>query len=258
MPTPFPGMDPYLELSSLWPDVHNRLIVQIADALTPRLRPRYYVAIEERTCLVSPSDLVFAGRADVAVVRPVPEPVPLQPSVAGGSSPVIVDVPLPDEVHETYLEVRPTGQARVVTLLEILSPANKHLGDGRDQYLRKRLSVLGSMTNLVEIDLLRAGQPMPFSGYSEHSDYRILVSRACQRPRAELLPFALRQPIPSFRVPLLPGDEEPEIALDQLLHTLYDRAGYDLRINYHVAPEPPLDDDDQTWADELLRASGVR
>jgi len=48
MATPFPGMDPYLERSDVWPDVHNRLIVALADYLAPRVRPRYYVSIEQR------------------------------------------------------------------------------------------------------------------------------------------------------------------------------------------------------------------
>lgn len=40
MPSPFPGMDPYLE-GYLWPDVHNALASKIRQLLTPLLRPRY-------------------------------------------------------------------------------------------------------------------------------------------------------------------------------------------------------------------------
>ncbi|MBV8886966.1 MAG: DUF4058 family protein [Chroococcidiopsidaceae cyanobacterium CP_BM_RX_35] len=33
MPSPFPGMDPYLEQPALWSSFHSRLIVAIADAI---------------------------------------------------------------------------------------------------------------------------------------------------------------------------------------------------------------------------------
>jgi len=185
MPTPFPGMDPYLEQPDLWPDLHNSLIVALRDELAPRLRPRYYVAIKERTYTVEPADLVLAGRADVAVVRPEraqsPD-APALPSSADGA--VIVEVELPDLIRETYLEVRAAADGQIITLIAILSPTNKRPGEGRGQYLRKRRAVLGSLTYLVEIDLLCGGEPMPVQRWWGRSDYRIMVSRGEQRPRA--------------------------------------------------------------------------
>ena len=59
MPSPFPGMDPYLERASLWPNVHNSLIIALRDDLASRLRPRYYVAVEERTVRLTPDDLAL-------------------------------------------------------------------------------------------------------------------------------------------------------------------------------------------------------
>lgn len=70
MPTPFPGMDPYLEHHTLWPNVHSRLVIALADDLAPRLRPRYCVAVEERTILSGPGDLTFALRPDAVVIEP--------------------------------------------------------------------------------------------------------------------------------------------------------------------------------------------
>lgn len=249
MPTPFPGVDPYLERPGLWPDVHNRLIVRIADELAPQLRPRYFVSIEERTYTAAPGDLAFAGRADLAVVQPSGDgSTEWETSSARDTVLVTVELPLPDEIRETYLEIRSVADDRVITVLEVLSPSNKRPGEGREQYLRKRLSVLGTLTHLVEIDLLRGGQPMPMYGYQGTSDYRVLISRAERRPHADLLAFSLRQPIPPFRLPLQPGDREPEIDLNRLLHALYDRAGYDLRIDYRDPPEPSLAGNDQEWA----------
>jgi Protein of unknown function (DUF4058) len=257
MPTPFPGMDPYLEQASLWANVHNSLIIALRDELAPRLRPRYYVAVEERTVHMAPEDLSFAARPDVAVVERGPGSTTAV-AVPSGSDVLTVDVPMLDDLHETFLEIHEIGSANVVTIVEILSPTNKIAGEGRRQYLQKRLNVFSSLTSMVEIDLLRAGEPMPVYGFAGHSDYRILVSRGQRRPRAELRPFGLRQPIPAFRLPLQPGDHEPEVALTPLLHALYDRAGYDLRIDYRRDPAPPLTADDLAWAEALLRAAGLR
>lgn len=258
MPTPFPGMDPYLEQPDLWQNVHNSLIVALRDDLAPRLRPRYFVAIEERTYQGLASSLTFAGRPDVAALR-AREPAPrYQAGQAAGATLVTVELPLPDIVRETYLEVRARDMDRMVTVVEILSPSNKLPGEGRELYERKRLKVLGSLTNLVEIDLLRAGPPMTMAGNGRDASYRILISRSLARPQADLLIFGVRDPIPDFPLPLQPGEEEPLVELNRLLHELYDRAGYDLRIDYRAEPEPPLEEEDAAWADVLLRQAGLR
>ncbi len=254
MPTPFPGMDPYLERPSLWPNVHSSLIIAIRDEIAPLLRPRYYVAVEERMVSVGPDDLLFAVRPDVAVVGlPVPKDVGVASSEHAGRI-VTVALPMPEQMRETYLEIREARGDQVVTVLEILSPTNKLPGEGRRQYEQKRLALLGTRAHLVEIDLLRTGQAMPMLGYAGHSDYRILISRAEKRPLADLLPFRVREPIPTFRLPLQPGDDEPELDANRLLHAVYDRAGYDLRIDYAAAPDPPLSDEDAAWAASLMRA----
>lgn len=259
MPSPFPGMDPYLEAPGLWPNVHNSLIVALRDDLAPRLRPRYYVALEERTVRLSSDDIVFVTRPDVAVAQASErQEQPLRAASAPIVEAMTVEVPLPDDVREVYLEIRTANTDHVITVLELLSPTNK-VGEGRQQYERKRLEIFGTLTHLVEIDLLRAGQPMPLRGFTQHNGYRILVSRASQRPKAELFAFGIQQAIPDVHLPLQSGDDEPVIALNHMLHTLYDRAGYDLRIDYRKAPPPPaLSPDDAAWLDEHLKAAGRR
>jgi hypothetical protein len=257
VPSPFPGLDPYLEHPTLWPGVHNGLIAALQLALAPQLRPRYYVAIEERLYITEPDQRVFVGRPDLAVVGHPEVEAGLQPAPSA-SSVLAVQVPLPDEVRETYIEVRETGTDYVVTVLEILSPTNKRLGRGRRLYEDKRMEVLASTTHLVEIDLVRAGEPMPITGYGSASDYRILVSRGDCRPNATLYAFGVRQPIPLFSLPLKPGDQEPTVDLGRILQDLYDRASYDLRLNYTGDPDPPLPSVEVAWADQLLRQKGLR
>ena len=242
MLTPFPGMDPYLENRALWPNVHNSLIAALRDDLAPRLRPRYFVAVEERTYVSGPDGLTFSGRPDVAVNQVREAAVAYRvDTLVSRAGVATVELPVPDVVRETFLEIRDRDD-RVVTVLEILSPANKAPGPGRDLYRRKRKQVLDSLTNLVEIDLLRAGQPMEMEGDYPPSHYRILVSRGATRPRADLHYFSVRDPIPDFPLPLQPDEAEPLVATNQLLHDLYDRAGYDLQLKYGEEPEPPLEE----------------
>ena len=160
-----------------------------------------------------------------------------------------------DEVSENFLEIREVHTGKLVTILELLSPVNKLNDEGRQQYLQKRSHILLSQTNLVEIDLLRAGNPMPVVGQPVASDYRILVSRAWQRPRAQLYPFNLQQPIPLFPLPLLRQDDPPEVDLGAILHALYERARFDLRLDYTQPPVPPLEAEDAAWAGELISGS---
>lgn len=259
MPSPFPGMDPYLERPGLWPNIHSRLIVAIGDELVPVLRPRYYVAIEERTVLLGPDDLALTFRPDVTVARSSrPVEAAGRLPTAGLPGVVTVELPMLEEVREVYLEIREVGTDRVITVIEVLSPTNKLPGMGRRQYEQKRLSLLGTLTHLVEIDLLRAGEPMPMLGAPPPSDYRILVSRGERRPQADLAPFSVRQPVPPVPIPLQPGDSEPLLDLNRILHTQYERAGLDLRIDYRQVAEPPLQGEDATWVDALLRQAGLR
>ena len=258
MPSPFPGMDPYLERASLWPNVHNSLITALRDDLAPRLRPRYFVGVEERAVLAIEDDDASATRPDVTVATTPPEAGGIQEAAAAYAVPAPIVVLLPDTVRLVYLEVRTTDGDRLVTAIELLSPFNKRPGRGRQSYERRRGRILASGAHLVEIDLLRAGRPMPLANPIPATDYRILVSPAPERPRATLYAFDLTQPIPPIPVPLLPGDEPPRVDLGAVLHALYDRAGYDLRIDYRSGPEPPLRTDVRAWVDDLLREHGLR
>jgi hypothetical protein len=202
-------------------------------------------------------DLVFVGRPDLAVAPASALPI-VAPQAATTSTLVLeVDVPMPDEVSENFLEIHEVKTGRLITIVELLSPVNKLHKQGREEYERKRGYVFRSWTSLVEVDLLRAGEPMPIIGAQVKSDYRLLVSRGTHRPRAVLIAFTLRQPIPAFTLPLLPDDAEPEVTLNDILHDLYRRARFDLRLDYTQPPIPSLSEADRAWAQELIQASGI-
>jgi hypothetical protein len=247
-------MNPWLERPGLWPDVHNRLIAALGDVLGPRLRPRYYVALEERVYGESAQGLALVGRPDLAVVGGSGG-AGRRGATGSATAVVEVEVPVTDRIRETYLEVRGAPEGEVVTVIEILSPSNKRNGEGRRAYIEKRTAAFASLTSLVEIDFLRAGESMPVVRGRPASDYSILISRFWARPRADLLPFSVRDEIPSLPVPLRRSEEEPTLDLGAILHGLYDRASYDLRIDYARPPDPPLREDDAAWAQERLKAA---
>lgn len=153
---------------------------------------------------------------------------------------------------ESYLEIREVATGYVVTVIEILSPTNKR-GKGRETYEDKRQEILASPTNLVEIDLLRIGKPMPIMGKIPESHYRLLVARKNSRPLAQLYPFSLRSSIPKFSLPLKLGDTEPVVDLQQLLGEIYEQASFDLAIDYTQQPIPPLKEEDKIWLQEILK-----
>jgi Protein of unknown function (DUF4058) len=265
MPSPFPGMDPYLEHPDFWQETHNRLIVAIADSIMPQIRPKYEIAIDKRIYEItdpndSNGDSLLVGIPDVAIKRQSNTPDVPTRSVATATItlPTTVKVPTSEKIKQAYLEVREIATKQVVTAIEILSPVNKRSGEGRITYLKKRQSILGSLTHLVEIDLLRSWEPMPILNSAIQSDYRVLVSRSDRRPFAELYAFNLRDSLPVFPLPLREEDVEPIVNLPELLAGIYDRAGYDYRIDYDRDPVPSLSEENRVWAKELLQAMEVR
>ncbi|BBD66442.1 hypothetical protein NIES4072_62880 [Nostoc commune NIES-4072] len=174
------------------------------------------------------------------------------------SEPIKVKIPMPVSIREGYLEVREVETEILITTIEILSPTNKRIGKGRQIYEEKRAQVLASRTNLVEIDLLRKGDPMPMMGNDIQSHYRLLVCRGDRRPYADLYAFNLPDIIPAFPLPLRSGDTEPVIDLQTLLNEVYDIYGYDLVVDYSQQPVPALSEADAAWADALLQHKGLR
>jgi hypothetical protein len=118
--------------------------------------------------------------------------------------------------------------------------------------------VLQSFTSLVEIDLLRIGAPMEMEPIPA-TDYRILVAAGWERARGTVYAVTLSQPLPDVPVPLREREAPAMLAMGTLLAEIYDRARYDLSVDYRQPPpEPALSAEDASWVDELLRASGLR
>jgi hypothetical protein len=261
MSSPFPGMNPYLEHPELFPGLHHLLISEIARFLSPQLRPKYRVAVEVRTYETSDEDSLQVGIPDVTIRSrqtakdsTINNVAVAEPTV----EPVKVRIPIPLTIKEGYLEVREVGTEALITTIEILSPSNKRSRKGRQKYLKKRETILETRTNLVEIDLLRKGQPMPILGNKIQSNYRILIYRGDTRPIADLYAFDLQNVIPSFFLPLRSDDREPVINLQELLHQVYEIYDYDLVVDFSQEAVPALSEEEKVWVDEILKKKGLR
>lgn len=254
----FPGMDPWLEQPELWPDVHNSLIGSIRDALAASLQPRYFVRIEERAYIWSFDDLRAIGVPDVSVkpVRAAALSPPLEPGgVAVLGDVEVVEFLFPEPVTETFIRIVDAAQREVVTVIEVLSPSNKQNRQDRDAYIHKRDQLLESEVNFVEIDLMRAGEPLPNYPNAAKHDYRIMVKHAARGRRGTAFGFGVRSKVPTIPIPLRNPDPDVPLALNDVLHGLFDRACYHLSIDYDQPPVPPLRPSDVDWAAAIIRAA---
>jgi len=155
------------------------------------------------------------------------------------------------------VEIRDVEHRQLVTVIEILSPTNKR-GEGYDEYLGKRDRILRSTAHLMEIDLLRKELRVPMQGTLPSSPYFIFLSRFDQRLLTDIWPIPLDQPLPEVPVPLLPGDADSTLDLQEALTNVYDDSGLKYMIDYCKSPEIPLSPGQEAWVDEGLRAVGLR
>ncbi|MEL6160774.1 MAG: DUF4058 family protein [Cyanobacteria bacterium J06623_5] len=265
MPSLFPGMNPYLEQSAFWSPFHNRLMVGLANRIAPALRPHYYVEVETRSYMDTLGGELLIGIPDAVVLSDSQPDVAFDknsPSkgsnVAVKAMPQTVTLPVPVEIRERYLEVRELGRNQVVTAIELLSPANKKTGKGRETYEVKRASILSSASHFIEIDLLRSQSPFPIIGASCMGDYYVLVSRADRRPQADFYSFGLRDHLPEFLLPLKEPDEAVRVDLQSIFQEVCEQASYDLRIDYtQPMPAPELSAEDQMWVEGLVKSSSA-
>jgi len=263
VPSPFPGMDPYLEAPEIWVDFHNNLASEIQATLN-RVLPRRYIArlnpyvVYE---LVEIADIRIA-RPDIGVYETQPPEqttVPTATAVATITAPVTSLVALEEPVRLFSVEIREVGTMRLVTAIEILSPANKRSGhEAREEYLEKRRSLLRSSAHLIEIDLLRSGERMPLEKPVPKAAYYIVLSRVQKRPVVEVWPVQIWEKLPTVPVPLLHPDPDVLLDLNGVVASVYERGAYERIIDYRQPPPPPLTDEEAQWIDRWLREKGLR
>jgi hypothetical protein len=256
MASPFPGMDPYLEAPAFWPGVHTTLVVEMRREIARQLPSGYYAEIDQYVWVqeADPDRGPLVGKPDAFVAASSPVPAGTAAiAIAEPTARTALAAPKKKKGNRYIRIVDQTGN-RVVTVIELLSPANKDPGGDRDNYIAKRNEYLATGTNLVEMDLLRAGDRVPLGKPSPPpADYYVLVSRAKDFPRADVWGFTVRDAIPGIPVPLNPGSGTIPLFLRPGLDLAYEDAGCERRIDYSHPPAPPLRKADAEWAEELLR-----
>jgi hypothetical protein len=213
MPSPFPGMDPYLEAPRRWLEFHNHLAAEVCAALNRTLDPRYVASLTS--------------------------------SIAYQEMPLTL----------YRVEILTAEEEQLATAIEILSPSNKRRGheDALD-YRRKRRDLCRSSAHLMEIDLLRGDERPPLDEPVPEAPYYVLVSRAERRPRVQVWPIQLRDPLPAVPVPVLEPDPDAPLDLQAALTSAYERGAFTRKIDYQrPPPPPPLSVEEAAWVEAVLR-----
>ena len=261
MPSPFPGMDPWLESPGVFPDFHNSFIAYLRAALNAVLPPPYFAAIGTRVVITGGERDQFV-EPDVDVLRPFGSETDggtaLATKTTVEADPLIIEVER-DEVTEWFLEVRTgEGDNELITSIELLSISNKLGGSAsRGAYLLKQREMIERGVNLVEIDLLRRGTHttlVPYHSLSVRAryHYHVCIYRPAQPRRFETYPIQLSQPLPAINIPLKEIGEQVTISLQPIHERCYAEGAYDRRINYHHECVPSLTSSDAAWASVFL------
>ena len=251
-------MDPYLE-GSEWTSVHTELSTEIARQLAPKLAPKYVARTMQRfvsdipeSVSIEPGDIY----PDVGVFDARRQGGPVMEPFVAAAPAVELPTVIPTRVPLVTIEIRDVAERQLVTAIEVLSPTNKR-GDGYREYLDKRGRVLASVAHLIEIDLLRRGRRVPMQRPLPAAPYYVFVGRTERRPMVEVWPIQLPDRLPVVPVPLLEGDPDVPLDLQQALDRVYDGFRYDLSIDYTRPPDIPLTGSAADWAVERIRAAGI-
>lgn len=243
MPSPFPGMDPFIERDS-WEDFHTRLNVVMGDLLNERLPDRYVAKTETRVTIADPfedeplrnrvPDVFVTEASDSWAKRSDGE------TATAVATPLLTEFAQPEEAAQHFLTIRDTKSRTVLTVIETLSPDNKRGGQGPTQYETKRQEVLQPDASLVEIDLLRGGRRLRTVRPLPATEYVVFISRAWRRPDVDAYPIPLLMRLPVIAIPLT--EDEPPVPLDlqAAVNAVYDRGRYSVDLNYEKPLAPPL------------------
>lgn len=258
--SPFPGMDPWLE--PFWGDVHSRFVVYLADQINEQL-PRDLQARVEESLTVDTDNYSRTIYPDSHVVEeqfdtsPGIVAIAVAQSTATAAQPIVVYLGSEGRTQRRIEIIDRNSGGRVVTAIELLSPANKCSQLGRQAYYQKQHEYMNAGVNLMEIDLVRIGDwilavPDHLLPLECRSPYMICVRRVTRPTRAELFPVSLREPLPNVLLPLRPTDADILVQLQPLLDDCYRRGRYD-SLDYARPLNPPLNESDRVWAMELVK-----
>jgi hypothetical protein len=259
MPSPFPGIDPYLEAQGYWGDFHPRFTTYLCDSLNDVLPEPYVAQLGEQLRLVELSRRE-AKRIipDVAILRGGRKAVSTaaRSKDAGGTltlEPVTIALPrVTMEVRDVWIEILRLPKKAPVSVIEVLSPTNK-MGVGSAEYLQKRRKMIRQKVHLIELDFLLGGHRLPMDQALPPGDYYAMVARAKRRPDCDVYAWTIRDRLPAIPIPLRAPD--PDVALDLagVFATAYDRGRYGRLIDYSLPLTLVRKPEERGWAEGIAR-----
>lgn len=253
MPSPFPGMDPFIESSGRWGDFHGSMIAAMRNELNRRLPDGYAAEIELYVWFHEPDATQRRKRVEPDVYMAEEHAGRASSGVRGAVTLPKARYSFPSVERRKHKSIRVLDMRgnRVVTAIEFLSPINKS-GDDREIYLNKRNAYLAGGVNLVEIDLLRGGRRLPLSKDApKDPEFYILVCRSWEYPRWDYWDFGIRDPLPVIPVPLAPEQADVPLPLRVCMDEAYDGGKYRTRLPYSDPVRPRLSKNDAAWVRDV-------
>lgn len=257
MQSPFPGMDPFLEVPSGWPTFHHWLLSVMSELIITQITPNYVLKVEERVYIVDDVEPyerqtiapdIFLVQSPTAPTLQVAAPATATPAT------IIERLPSVPDVRDRYLTIYDRRSRELVTIIEVLSPWNKARGSrGNREFLAKREAVFATRTHWIEIDLLRAGErPEEVAG---QSDYYVLLRRGNAHGRLAVWYVDVRDALPCIVVPLREPNSDVVLDLQAAFATIYQRARYADDVDYsQPVPPPPLRPATAAWVGQRVAA----
>ena len=256
MPSPFPGMDPYLE-GDMWQEFHETLAGAIRAQIMSQLPPKYVALLAKRYVVHRPAIGIFSPPSERIVypdVHVVAERAPAYQTAPGATAATLeLASPMLEQVPVLSVEIRDVAERRLVTIVEILSPVNKR-GAGAQEYLDRRIELMQTATHLLEIDLLTVGYRIALEGDLPPAPYYIYLSRMERRPRTEIWAIRLQDRLPRVPVPLLRPDPDVVLDMQAAVDACFALVGYERLLDYRADPPGALSAADRAWVRERLAA----
>jgi hypothetical protein len=257
MPSPFPGVDPFIEAQRSWPDFHSRFMNCWCEAISAQLPENYLARLEERVEIVDDPYACDGPRRrqpDIVVTQTDPS---TKRSTSSSSTGLLEPVTLPyaieEEHRQSYIEIVHGPDRAVVTVLELLSPTNKE-GNGFHAYLAKRRELLRQAIHLVELDLLLSGRRLTFAKPLPPGDFFAFVTRANRRNFSDVYSWTVRDSIPVVPVPLVPPDADLLIEMQPIANLAYERGYYHRFLKYGDEYDLPVNPPTKQWIDQIARS----
>jgi hypothetical protein len=237
MPSPFPGMDPYIEAYGDWADLNACFITYCCDSLNERLPENYAAQVTSQLKLARAEDI------DVDEAR-----------LSGDRHRATGTLPIHhDEIRESSVQILRYPERRLVTHIELLSPTNKR-NPGRGEYLAKHTALIHQQkVNMVEIDLLLGGERLEMVEPLSAGDFYAFVTRPQRLPQVDVYAWSVREALPQIPIPLLPPDADVPIDLAVLVNQIYDRGRYGQLIAYGKPAPKGLNEADFAWTEQTAR-----